>query len=363
MPLQPALPPPIISSDSPCAPETATCDDPPMADTTLRYIKMLDCVPTAPRKITAKDVREKLAAAGYDISARSVERDLEKLAGVFPLIRDDRNKPYGWSWMKDAARVDIQPIDKVSALTLILARDHLAPLLPAAVIKVLAPRFEAAERLLAGDGRDLARLPARIRVKSRGQRLSLPTVDHAVLETIYDALQNARRVRLRYGARKHDGKTKDYTADPLGLVFLDGVVYLVCHLDGAEGTHVAHLPVQRIKVITITDERASDPPDFDIDRFVDEKFDYPVGKKPLRLVFRMARATAMHLHERPLAKDQQFGEPDIDDFVTVRATTPDTQQLRWWLLGFGDKVEVLEPATLRAEFRAVAEQLHACYRA
>jgi len=336
-----------------------------MTDTTLRYIKTLNCLPPFPRKTTAKDIQETLLAAGHDTTLRTVERDLEKLAQVFPVMKDSRTRPYGWSWVKDAARVDIQAIDKVSALTLTLARDHLAPLLPASVLKVLAPRFEAAERLLAAEGasQDVGRLPARIRVKSRGQPLALPQIDHALLERLYDALQTAQRVHLSYGARKHEGRTKSYTADPLGLVFVDGVIHFVCHLSGDNGSHIAHLPVQRIRSVTLTGDPAGEPAGFSLDDFVVETFDYPVGNRPLKLVFRMDRGTAMHLHERPLAKDQKISPPDeaAPEQVVVRATVADTQQLRWWLLGFGDKVEVLEPAGLREEFAAIAARLARAY--
>ncbi|MFZ5724427.1 MAG: helix-turn-helix transcriptional regulator [Pseudomonadota bacterium] len=330
-----------------------------MTDTTLRYIRMLDCIPVEPRKIAARDVREQLLAAGHDISARSVERDLEKLQAIFPLVKDDRSRPYGWSWLRDAARVDIQPIDKVSALTLKLAHDHLAPLLPASVLKILAPRFAAAEKLLAGDGRDLARLPSRIRVKSRGQKLAVPAIDHGILETIYDALQDGIRVKLTYGARRNEGKAREYEADPLGVVFVDGVVYFVCHLHREE-SRIAHLPLQRIKAVRRLDTPARTPAGFDLDAFVDANFDYPVGDRPLKLVFRMERVTATHLHERPLAKDQKIDD-DGTTHAIVRATVPDTQQLRWWLLGFGDKVEVLAPAALRAEFATIAATLAAQY--
>ncbi len=331
-----------------------------MTDTTLRYIKMLECIPSEPRKIASKDVREQLLASGHDISPRSVERDLEKLSEIFPLVKDDRSRPYGWSWMRDASRVDIQPIDPVSALTLKLAHDHLAPLLPSSVLKILAPRFAAAERMLAGDDRELARLPARIRVKSRGQQLTLPVVDHAVLEQIYDALQKNRRLVITYGARKHEGKSKQYDADPLGLVFVDGVIYLVCHLHSDE-SRIVHLPVQRIKSLKLQDASIQVPAGFDLDDYTCEHFAYPLGNKPLKLVFRMDRMTAAHLNERPLAKDQQVSEPDGDDCVTVQATVANTQQLRWWLLGFGDKVEVLAPASLREEFAEIAGRLAARY--
>ena len=40
-----------------------------------------------------------------------------------------------------------------------------------------------------------------------------------------------------------------------------------------------------------------------------------------------------------------------DGNVLVEATVADTRQLRWWLQGFGGRVEVLEPQGLRKEFR------------
>jgi predicted DNA-binding transcriptional regulator YafY len=38
-----------------------------------------------------------------------------------------------------------------------------------------------------------------------------------------------------------------------------------------------------------------------------------------------------------------------DDRERLMATVKDTQELRWWLLGFGEGVEIIEPASLRAE--------------
>jgi len=40
----------------------------------------------------------------------------------------------------------------------------------------------------------------------------------------------------------------------------------------------------------------------------------------------------------------------------------DTLELRWWLLGFGDKVEVLAPKALREEFSAVTQRMAVQYR-
>ena len=51
-----------------------------------------------------------------------------------------------------------------------------------------------------------------------------------------------------------------------------------------------------------------------------------------------------------------------DERVVVRATVENTAELRWWLLGFGDLVEVLSPADLREEFRLRAAAMAALYR-
>ena len=71
---------------------------------------------------------------------------------------------------------------------------------------------------------------------------------------------------------------------------------------------------------------------------------------------------AEHLYETPLSADQQI-KPLDQERVTVTATVMDTPQLAWWLLAFGDMVEVVKPAALRAEMARTAEALARLYRA
>ena len=54
------------------------------------------------------------------------------------------------------------------------------------------------------------------------------------------------------------------------------------------------------------------------------------------------------------------GETEEDD-VVITATVPDSMELRWWLLSFGDEVEVLGPPALRAWFCEVAGNLAGYY--
>ena len=43
--------------------------------------------------------------------------------------------------------------------------------------------------------------------------------------------------------------------------------------------------------------------------------------------------------------------------LEIVATVHDNPQLRWWLLAFGDQVEVLKPASLREEFLKIAQAM------
>lgn len=70
----------------------------------------------------------------------------------------------------------------------------------------------------------------------------------------------------------------------------------------------------------------------------------------------------MHLRETPLAEDQVISDcSSMAGWCVVSATVRDSRMLRWWLLGFGDGVEVLEPESLRGELGDIARNMAARY--
>src|SRR2546421_5920324 len=104
----------------------------------------------------------------------------------------------------------------------------------------------------------------------------------------------------------------------------------------------------------MTEQPLSSPPDFDLDRYVDQgELQYPVGSL-IRLKVIFARGAAAHLYETPLSEDQQITDMNGDN-VMVTATVRETAQLEWWLLGFGSQIEVVEPDSIRGRI-AVATQ-------
>jgi predicted DNA-binding transcriptional regulator YafY len=92
-----------------------------------------------------------------------------------------------------------------------------------------------------------------------------------------------------------------------------------------------------------------------------EELAYPVSGKSIKLEALFDARTAVHLSERPLSKDQRM-TPQKDGRVLLQATVRDTLELRWWLLGFGDKVEVVGPKALREEFKDIVERMTDLYK-
>jgi predicted DNA-binding transcriptional regulator YafY len=68
----------------------------------VRQWHLLTLLPKGPRRIDTATLEERLRARGLDVHRRTIQRDLIELARVFPIVSDERTKPYGWRWADDA---------------------------------------------------------------------------------------------------------------------------------------------------------------------------------------------------------------------------------------------------------------------
>lgn len=70
--------------------------------TIVRLLRILWMLPRAPQKLTTRAIFARLRARGHAVTVRTVERDLQRLRLVVPIVLDDKHKPYGWSWDRHA---------------------------------------------------------------------------------------------------------------------------------------------------------------------------------------------------------------------------------------------------------------------
>jgi predicted DNA-binding transcriptional regulator YafY len=250
-------------------------------------------------------------------------------------------------------------MDAHAALAFRLADLHLQSLLPATLSANLAPWFDRARSVL-----DELRAGG---VKTWTQKVCAvppalprlpPHVDAGVLDAVHEALLREKRLHLTY-CRRGEDEPKEYDATPLGLVTRDAVAYLVCTL--RDYTDVVQLALHRIREAEVLPTPAPPRPDWSLETYVRTgALGFLRGDEPVKLAVRLDAFAAVSLLEAPLAKDQTTAK-EADGRILLRATVPDTTELRTWLLGLGPLGEVLEPASLRVEMAQASRKMAARY--
>lgn len=321
-----------------------------MADTSLRLLMMLRIIPRRQPGITCREMQRKLITHGYEVSKRTVERDLVRLSGPFPLITEGSHPEY-WSWMPGAEALALPGHDPMSALTWQLVEEYLQPLLPLSVKDELEPQFNSARNFLRDSGsKKLRRWKHRVRYLPRAMPLPPPKIASEVLEAVYTALLEERQLQVHYRSRGK-AKARPLTLNPLALVVQETVYYLVTVVEPFEDT--VHTALHRMSRPKLLDSKVREPDGFDLDTHIEDgRFLYASGRR-IRLVARFDQYAAQSILEAPLSGDQTSKTLE-DGRIEIAVTVMESDQLRWWLLGFGSNVEVIKPKGLR---RSVTEEI------
>ena len=305
---------------------------------------MLREVPRHPRRISTADLKNRLDAAGFVTTLRTIQRDLTKLSKVLPLKADDA-KPQGWSWEADALQLDLPTLEPQAALVFHFADLYLQPLLPASTLAHLAPWFRTACGTLDSQSNGLSAWRNKVRVLPSGPPMQPPTIDGEVQSIVTQALLLNKRVAVTYRplGTKAD---RNYEASPLGLVVRDQVIYLVCTL--REYQDVKQLVLSRMHSAKLLETPANELKDFDLDQYIAQgEFGMPLEPgRTIQLVADFDKASARWFIERPLDENQVVQEID-GKTVRLIATVLDTQEIRRWLLGFGSRVEIIKPNAIK----------------
>jgi len=141
-------------------------------------------------------------------------------------------------------------------------------------------------------------------------------------------------------------------------VLKDGIIYLVCSM--WDYPDVRLLTLHRMREAQVLDKPISIPAGFSLDDYIASgELHFTIGGT-IKLKALFSADAAFHLGERPLSDDQTLSEQP-DGRMQVTATVQDTSELRWWLLGFGDQVEVLKPVKFRNSFAEIASKMVSLY--
>lgn len=300
------------------------------------------------RRLTAGDLARRLA-----VSERTILRDMDALSVAGVPVAAARGSGGGWSLLNDY-RTDLTGLTAAELQTLFLpAPPHLLTDLglrqaaEAALIKLLA-----ALPALARHAAEFAR--QRIHVDAAGWYQSEESVP--CLSTLQEAIWRERKLCLTY--QRGDG-TVERLVDPLGLVAKGRVWYLVAAVDGAARTY----RVSRVQAFAVSDEPCTRPENFDLATYWEQASAnfkaklprYPATVRADAAILPWLRQTGRY------ARIESVSPPDADGWVTVSILFEVEEEACHYVLGFGPRIEVVEPLALREKVIAQAEAVVAFY--
>ena len=305
---------------------------------------LLALIPRSPERRSTTEICERLARTGNTLTPRSIQRRLIKLSQTYPVVSDERNKPFGWSIRRDAPPT-IGALSLQEAIALKMGQRYLIETLPVEVVDDLKPYFKRADEKLKESKLYYAWME-KVRLISPVQPLLRPPIGRNILAACYDAVLKERQIHITY--EREPGTERSYDVDALAIVLRGPVTYLVIRF--SRSLEPSLLALQRIKNAKITELPLVHSEPFDLDAYIrNGAFGFfPEGDETLRV--RFYDRAGVHLLETPFSECQDLKEVAPGEHI-LTAKTQITQQLKWWLLGFGERIKVEAPASLKREFR------------
>jgi predicted DNA-binding transcriptional regulator YafY len=314
-------------------------------ETLIFALELLRRIPRK-RKISAAQLHQQLKDAGFDKGIRTVQRQLETLSDHFGIEIDKREKPYGYCWNNQSKGLSLPALNEQDSLLLTLAEDYLRNLLPANLMSSMEGFFDQAKYNLhsqydsKNQGQREQEWLKKVRIISTTQPLLAPSINSDVFKQVSNALYANKWLTIDYENVSKERKT--IKVMPLGLAQQGARLYLVCRYENYDNER--SLALHRMKSAKASTLDFKRPEDFDLEKYDnDGRFGFGEGQR-IQLSFKISHKAGAHLLETPLSHDQQVKKLEQDYQIT--AIVVDTEQLTWWLRGFGDAVSDISKCPL-----------------
>ena len=305
------------------------------------------------RRLTAGELARRL-----EVSERTIHRDMGALSTAGVPVVAERGAGGGWA-LVGGYRTNLTGLNAAEVRTLfaglpprLLADLGLNRDSDAAHVKLLAALPEAARA-----DAEYARRRVHVDVAGWGGGGAEEAVPH--LHTIQEAVWRGRRLRFTYGGDR--GEAAGRVVDPLGLVAKGGVWYLVARAADGE---VRSYRVSRVTSARVSGEACERPEGFDLAAFwagsvARFKSHAPHFRATLR-----AHKSVLHLlpYAGRFSRVESLGEADAGGWATVRMRFQFEEDAAGLALGFGTKVEVVEPEGLRGKILRTAQEVVRFYK-
>jgi len=321
---------------------------------TQAILRMMGRVP-----LTSKQIYNKLIDLGFDISERTVLRDMQSLPEQFPerIYVIDRMKPYGYKLPKGVAKDSA--MSPTEAVCLQLAKEYLNPILPPGALDPIAPYLKEAEIILQQKQTDLRvkNWKKKVLTLNEGFNLEPAKIREGILEKIQSSLWQGKVIEALYKS-KNKTEASRYTFHPCGLVYRGRVSYLICSFEN-DTEKFTYLPLHRFESVELTTENSAHK-DTDVKEVARSIMGFAMNTEKIPITLKFTSFAGSHLIETPISKNQKIKKTK-DNYYLVSDEVIDDMELRWWIRAFGDEVEVIKPESLREEFKAMSKRMEKRY--
>lgn len=228
---------------------------------------------------------------------------------------------------------------------------------------VIERQIDAAEHLTQEQIRT-RRLRERVRIVPDGIGRLRTRVSSETLGSAMDALAGNQRLEIDYQSAAGNRSLRDVT--PLGLVAKDGALYLLA-VQGLSD-HPIPYALHRMAAAAVIPLRGHERENFRIDDYIraSHQLSFALDQQPetVGLKLKVDPRWLYHFVERPLSEEQQIEAPTPPEtWAVVSAPIPMTRLLKPFLASLGPGVQVLEPASLKAEMAQWHSDAAALYAA
>ena len=307
------------------------------------------------RWVTVADLVKDLKHQGYAVETYSIRRDMRALLETHQQLECNDNSgaegeaknglAYGYRWVgRDHEQSG--GITLPEALSLVMVEKYLSQSLPVLLNRPLEAIFSKAHSILDLHKKsNLTHWPEKITVIQPTQPFIAPQTNQTVLAAVHEALLNEQLLQVSYQSlNAKAGTRKTLNLHPLGLVQRGNIGYLAAMTNDYEDVYFYAL--HRIQTAEILSEKCRLKPGFDLNHFAATQGHFGPAI-PVRLKARVCDQLGQILEESPLCEQQTLSAKDDTGYRVLEADTLDTWQLRWWILGEAERIEVLGPQSLR----------------
>jgi predicted DNA-binding transcriptional regulator YafY len=297
-------------------------------------------------QLTSRSLAERL-----EVSERTIHRDMEALSVSGIPVFAERGSTGGWSLLGEY-RTNLTGLNEAEIQSLfvtqppkLLADLRLQKASEGALLKLLA-----ALPALYRQGAEQAR--RRIHIDTAGWARQEEAVP--LLPVLQDAIWSERRLRFRY-QRGPACDDVEREVDPLGLVAKGSAWYLVAGV----GEDVRTYRISRMASAAVLDQRCTVPANFDLAAFWETSTTKFKSAPPNYLAqFRVAPDVFPRLRfAGRFARVGDAVDTDLDGWIIVNVGFDVEEIACEFALGFGAKLEVIEPRSLREKVIAAAKQV------